>query len=127
MILAGCKSGEPVKYTYVFTNTGDRMLDCQLRAAAVRLHHSRRVDQTGEPGKTGSIPIQFNTIGLQRHGRQADHGHLQCHRTSRHWLFFSSKARFISRLMSSRRMAVSTCPPDVENASAGCDHHQQYR
>jgi len=55
------KSGEPVKYTFVFTNTGDELLiltnvqpSCGCTTAG---EWSRQV----EPGKTGSIPIQFNS------------------------------------------------------------------
>jgi copper(I)-binding protein len=54
-------SGEPVKYTYVFTNTGDATLvvtnvqpQCGCTTAG---QWSREVP----PGGTGTIPIQFNT------------------------------------------------------------------
>ena len=57
------KAGEPVKYTYVFTNTGDALLilnsvqpQCGCTAAG---EWTKQV----EPGKTGNIPIQFNTMG----------------------------------------------------------------
>ncbi|HEY5911487.1 MAG TPA: DUF1573 domain-containing protein [Verrucomicrobiae bacterium] len=55
------KSGDPVKYTYIFTNTGDQVLElsnvqpqCGCTAAG---EWTRKV----EPGQTGQIPIQFNT------------------------------------------------------------------
>jgi len=55
------KSGDPVTYTYFFTNTGDQLLEishvqpqCGCTAAG---NYSRKV----EPGQTGEIPIQFNT------------------------------------------------------------------
>jgi hypothetical protein len=55
------KSGEPVKYTFIFTNTGDELLiltnvqpSCGCTTAG---EWSRQV----EPGKTGTIPIQFNS------------------------------------------------------------------
>jgi hypothetical protein len=55
------KGGEMVSYTYIFTNLGDRLLEvsnvqasCGCTTAGV---WSRQVD----PGKTGSIPIQFNS------------------------------------------------------------------
>jgi len=55
------KSGDPVKFTYMFTNIGDQVLElnnvqpqCGCTAAG---DWTRRV----EPGQTGSIPIQFNT------------------------------------------------------------------
>src|SRR5262245_35838774 len=55
------KSGEMIKHTFVFTNTGDELLiltnvqpSCGCTTAG---EWSRQV----EPGKTGSIPIQFNS------------------------------------------------------------------
>ena len=55
------KSGEPVKYTFIFTNTGDELLiltnvqpSCGCTTAG---DWSRQV----EPGKTGTIPVQFNS------------------------------------------------------------------
>src|SRR5438876_2981203 len=55
------KSGDPVKYTFIFTNTGDELLiltnvqpSCGCTTAG---DWSRQV----EPGKTGTIPIQFNS------------------------------------------------------------------
>lgn len=58
------KSGEPVKYTYYFTNTGDQVLEvthvqpsCGCTAAG---EYTKRV----EPGKVGTLPIQFNTANF---------------------------------------------------------------
>ncbi len=55
------KSGDPVKYTYIFTNIGDQVLEinnvqpqCGCTAAG---EFTRKV----EAGQTGEIPIQFNT------------------------------------------------------------------
>src|ERR1035438_5231708 len=55
------RAGDPVKYTYLFTNTGDADLivtnvqpQCGCTTAG---QWSRQV----APGMTGSIPIQFNT------------------------------------------------------------------
>ncbi len=55
------KSGDPVKFTYIFTNIGDQVLEisnvqpqCGCTAAG---DYSRKV----EPGLTGEIPILFNT------------------------------------------------------------------
>lgn len=55
------KNGEVVKYTYAFTNIGDRLLEitgvrpsCGCTAAG---DWSKKV----EPGQTGVIPIQFNS------------------------------------------------------------------
>src|SRR5262245_50102302 len=55
------KSGEMIKHTFVFTNTGDEVLiltnvqpSCGCTTAG---EWSRQV----EPGKTGTIPVQFNS------------------------------------------------------------------
>src|SRR5438093_7343951 len=55
------KSGEPVKYTFIFTNTGDAVLiltnvqpSCGCTTAGEWSHQV-------EPGKTGTIPVQFNS------------------------------------------------------------------
>jgi len=58
------KSGDPVKYTYYFTNTGGQVLEvthvqpsCGCTTAG---EYSKRV----EPGATGIIPIQFNSANF---------------------------------------------------------------
>jgi hypothetical protein len=55
------KSGELVKHTFIFTNTGDELLiltnvqpSCGCTTAGDWTHQV-------EPGKTGTIPIQFNS------------------------------------------------------------------
>jgi len=55
------KSGELVKHTYIFTNIGDEMLiitnvqpSCGCTTAGDWTHQV-------EPGKTGTIPVQFNS------------------------------------------------------------------
>jgi hypothetical protein len=58
---AKVKSGELIKHTFVFTNTGDELLiltnvqpSCGCTTAGEWTHQV-------EPGKTGTIPIQFNS------------------------------------------------------------------
>jgi hypothetical protein len=58
------QSGELVKYTYIVTNTGDQALEvthvqpsCGCTAAGEWTHKI-------EPGKTGNIPIQFNSANF---------------------------------------------------------------
>jgi hypothetical protein len=55
------KSGDPVKYTFIFTNGGDETLiltnvqpSCGCTTAGEWTHQV-------EPGKTGNIPVQFNS------------------------------------------------------------------
>ncbi|HVV02175.1 MAG TPA: DUF1573 domain-containing protein [Verrucomicrobiae bacterium] len=58
------RSGEPVKHTFIFTNTGDATLEiknvhpgCGCTAAGEWTH-------SVEPGNTGTIPIQVNTANF---------------------------------------------------------------
>jgi hypothetical protein len=57
------RSGEPVKYTYVFTNTGDALLIINSVQPGCGCTSAGEWTKQVEPGKTGSIPIQFNTMG----------------------------------------------------------------
>ena len=61
MILARAKSGDPVKYTYVFTNAGDQLLELSgvQACGCITANLTRKV----EPGKTGTVPISFNSAG----------------------------------------------------------------
>lgn len=57
------RSGEPVKYTFIFTNTGDAVLvltGVQTSCGCTTVGEwSRQV----EPGRTGAISIQYNSPG----------------------------------------------------------------
>ena len=55
------RSGEVVKYTYVFTNTGDHVLEISgvHACGCITADWTRKV----EPGMTGTIPISFNSSG----------------------------------------------------------------
>jgi hypothetical protein len=55
------KSGEQVKYTYIFTNGGDQVLEVTgvQACGCITADWSRKV----EPGQTGTIPISFNSVG----------------------------------------------------------------
>lgn len=57
------KSGEPVKYTYVFTNTGDQLLVLKGVQTTCGCTTAGEWTREVEPGKTGQIPIQFNSSG----------------------------------------------------------------
>ena len=53
------KVGEQVRYTYIFTNAGDQLLELTgvQACGCITADWSRKV----EPGKTGAVPIGFNT------------------------------------------------------------------
>lgn len=55
------KGGEVVKYTYVFTNVGQQLLEVTAVQASCGCTTAGEWSRQVEPGKTGSIPIQFNS------------------------------------------------------------------
>ncbi len=55
------KSGDPVKYTYIFTNIGDQILELANVAPQCGCTAAGEWTKKVEPGNTGVIPIQFNT------------------------------------------------------------------
>lgn len=55
------KNGETVKYSYVFTNTGDGMLEISNVHASCGCTTSGEYSRQVAPGKTGTIPIQFSS------------------------------------------------------------------
>ena len=109
------KSGEPVKYTYVFTNTGDALLilnsvqpQCGCTAAG---EWTKQV----EPGKTGSIPIQFNTLG--QGGQIFKQVTVMCNVTNQPTLFLQLKGTVYKPYDVIPQFAVLNVPPDAETAS----------
>jgi hypothetical protein len=54
-------SGELVKHTFVFTNTGDAPLEITDVRPGCGCTTAGTWDKRVEPGKTGSIPLQFNS------------------------------------------------------------------
>jgi hypothetical protein len=56
-------SGMLVKYDYVFTNTGTAVLEVASVRPACGCTAAGEFDKRVEPGKTGRIPIQFDTAG----------------------------------------------------------------
>jgi hypothetical protein len=55
------KAGEPVKHDFVFTNTGDALLLIQSVQPGCGCTTIGEWTKQVEPGKTGIVPIQFNT------------------------------------------------------------------
>jgi len=56
------KSGDPVKYTYIFTNIGNQVLDISNVHPQCGCTTAGDFSHKVEPGQTGEIPIQFNTV-----------------------------------------------------------------
>jgi hypothetical protein len=55
------KGGEVAKYTYVFTNIGDRLLELTDVRVSCGCTTTGEWSRKADPGQTGSIPIEFNS------------------------------------------------------------------
>jgi len=55
------KSGDPVKYTYYFTNTGSETLEISRVQPSCGCTTAGDFSKKVEPGQAGTIPIQFNS------------------------------------------------------------------
>ena len=58
------KSGELVKHTYTFTNTGSKLLEITNVQPSCGCTAAGEWTRRAEPGQTGTIPIQLNTAGF---------------------------------------------------------------
>jgi hypothetical protein len=58
------KSGELVKYSYVFTNTGDAVLEVTHVQPSCGCTTPGDWTRKVEPGQTGNIPVQFNSANF---------------------------------------------------------------
>lgn len=58
------KAGAPVKFTYVFTNCGDRVLEVKSVQPSCGCTPAGEWSKQVEPSKTGTIPIQLNSAGF---------------------------------------------------------------
>lgn len=110
------KAGEPVKYTYVFTNTGDRLLI--LNSVQPQCGCTTAGDWTKqvEPGQTGSIPIQFNTANYN--GPVFKQVTVSCNVTNQPTLFVQLKGTVFKAFDLIPPMAVLTISADAESASS---------
>jgi hypothetical protein len=59
------KGGEVVKYTYVFTNVGGQTLEIANVQASCGCTTANDWSRSVEPGKTGTVPIQFNSANFR--------------------------------------------------------------
>jgi copper(I)-binding protein len=109
------RSGDPVKFTYVFTNTGDALLvlnnvqpQCGCTAAG---EWTKQV----EPGKTGVIPIQFNTAAYN--GGVLKQVTVTCNVTNQPMLFLQLKGTVYKPYDVNPQIAVFNLAPDADTAS----------
>src|SRR5579859_2168118 len=57
------ETGELVKHTFYFTNTGNQLLEVRDVRPSCGCTTAGAWDKQVEPGKSGIIPVQFNSIG----------------------------------------------------------------
>ena len=58
------KSGDPVKYTFYFTNTGNALLELTDVHPSCGCTTAGEWSKKVEPGETGHIPVQFNSANF---------------------------------------------------------------
>jgi copper(I)-binding protein len=110
------RAGEPVKYTYVFTNTGDRLLVLNTVQPQCGCTTAGNWTKQAEPGQTGSIPIQFNTANYN--GPVFKQITVTCNVTNQGTLFLQLKGTVYRPYDLNPPMAVLNIPPDADTASA---------
>jgi len=57
-------TGEPAKHSFIFTNTGTTTLEITEVKPGCGCTTAGEWDRSVEPGKTGAIPLQFNSRGF---------------------------------------------------------------
>ena len=109
------KAGEPAKHTYVFTNTGDALLIINSVQPQCGCTTAGEWTKQVEPGKTGSIPIQFNTAGYN--GPVFKQIPVNCNVTNQTMVMLQLKGTVFRPYDLTPPMAVLNVMPDTEAAS----------
>jgi len=109
------KSGEPVKHSYIFTNTGDALLIIHSVNPGCGCTTVGEWTKQVEPGKTGSISIQFNTLGYG--GQIFKQPSLTCNVTNQPMVFLQLKGTVYKPYDVIPALAILNVPPDAETAS----------
>jgi hypothetical protein len=109
------KAGEPVKYTYVFTNTGNALLVINSVQPQCGCTTAGQWTKQAEPGQGGEIPIQFNTANYN--GPVFKQVTVTCNVTNQPMLFLQLKGTVFKPYELIPPLAVLNVPPDSEVAS----------
>jgi copper(I)-binding protein len=110
------RAGEPVKYTYVFTNTGDRMLIVNSVQPGCHCTTAGEWTKQVEPGQTGGIPVQFDTTG--GNGMTVRQITVACNITNLPpMVYIQLKGMIYKPVDVNPPWAVLNVPPDAESAS----------
>ena len=109
------RSGDPVKYTYVFTNTGDALLIVNAVQPQCGCTTAGEWTKQVEPGKTGNIPIQFNTAAYN--GGVFKQITVTCNLTNQPPVVLQLKGTVYRPFEVNPGMVVFNLTPDAERAS----------
>ena len=109
------RAGDPVKCTYVFTNTGNELLVLNTVQPQCGCTTAGEWTKQVEPGKTGTIPIQFNTASYN--GPVFKQVTVTCNVTNQPTLFLQLKGTVYKPYEFIPSLAVLNIPPDTETAS----------
>ena len=110
------RSGEAVKYTFAFTNTGDRLLIINSVQPGCHCTTAGEWTRQVEPGKTGGIPIQFDTSGTS--GMVVRNVTVGCNITNQPPLVsLQIRGTTYKPVDVNPPYAILTVPPDAETSS----------
>ena len=68
MAFGKAKAGDPIKYSYVFTNTGDAVLEVSHVQPSCGCTTAGDWTRKVEPGQTGIVPVQLNSGAIPAGG-----------------------------------------------------------
>lgn len=109
------RAGEPVLYTYVFSNTGNQLLIINSVQPQCGCTTAGQWSKQVEPGMTGVIPIKFNTSNYN--GPVFKQVTVTCNVTNQPLLFLQLKGTVYKPYDVNPPLAVLTIPPDSGTAS----------
>ena len=109
------RAGDPAKFTYVFTNTGDALLVLNTVQPQCGCTAAGEWTKQVEPGKTGNIPIQFNTAAYN--GMVLKQITVTCNVTTQSMLFLQLKGTVYKPYDVNPQIAVFNLAPDADTAS----------
>jgi copper(I)-binding protein len=109
------RAGELVKHTYAFTNTGDRLLIINSVQPGCHCTTAGEWTKQVEPGQTGGIPIQFDTVG--NNGLVVRQVTVACNITNQPPSFLQLRGTVYRPIDFNPPMAMLNLPPDGEAAS----------
>ncbi len=106
------RAGDPVKYTYVFTNTGDATLMVSNVQPSCGCTTAGEWSRETAPGKTGTIPVQFNSANYS--GNVFKTITVTCNDKEQHTVVLQLKGSVWKPIDVQPQFAMLNVPPDAE-------------